>query len=202
MSRSCSSIALLLGALSNSIVFALMPSTEQPSPASRHLKRASSPFDHSDIKHYAAIGDSFAAGLGAGTRLTGWGDWYCSRYDNAYPVLINTNPALGDSSGRKFDFWACSGAVTTDVVNKQIPSLDKPDMVTLSIGGNDANLKDILHAVCLRPTSSLLFVSSLKSQHALDRIMLEDISPSRLVEDLLTQDASSSAYSSGTKILH
>lgn len=29
--------------------------------------------DHSDIKKWAALGDSFAAGIGARTRLTDWG---------------------------------------------------------------------------------------------------------------------------------
>lgn len=102
--------------------------------------------DHSDIKKWAALGDSFAAGIGAGTRLSGWGDWYCSRYDDSYPSLINRSPSLGDSNGRDFKYYACSGAVTTDVKNKQIPGLSGLQMATLSIGGNDANLKDILHA--------------------------------------------------------
>lgn len=102
--------------------------------------------DHSNIKKWAALGDSFAAGIGAGTRLSGWGDWYCSRYDDSYPSLINRSPSLGDSGGRDFRYYACSGAVSTDVTTKQIPGLNGLQMATLSIGGNDANLKDILHA--------------------------------------------------------
>ena len=101
--------------------------------------------DHSDIKKWAAIGDSFAAGIGAGKRLSGWGDWYCSRYDDSYPSVINRSPSLGDPKGRDFKYNACSGAVTTDV-KSQINGLDGLQMATLSIGGNDANLKEILHA--------------------------------------------------------
>ena len=115
-----------------------------------HQQRdTSSPFDHSNIKSLASLGDSFAAGIGAGTRLTGWGDWYCSRYDTSYPSLINTDPSLGDPKGRTFQYFACSGAITTDVTNSQIPSLKSGiQMATLSIGGNDAKLANIL-AACI-----------------------------------------------------
>ena len=102
--------------------------------------------DHSDIKKWAALGDSFAAGIGAGTRLTDWGSWYCSRYDDSYPSVINRSPSLGSSDGRDFKYYACSGAITTDVKNSQIPGLSGLQMATLSVGGNDANLKEILHA--------------------------------------------------------
>jgi len=108
-----------------------------------------SPFDHSNIKSLASIGDSFAAGIGAGTRLTGWGDWYCSRYGSSYPSLLNTDPSLGDSAGRTFQYFACSGATTPKVTSDQIPSLNNGiQLATLTIGGNDANLKDIL-AACI-----------------------------------------------------
>lgn len=108
----------------------------------------SSPFDHSNIKSYAALGDSFAAGIGAGTRLNGWGDYFCSRYDNSYPSIINANPSFGDKQGRSFQYFACSGAVTADVIKNQITGLkDRSlDLVTLTIGGNDAKLSDVLHA--------------------------------------------------------
>lgn len=119
-----------------------------PAPHRRRQDAPSSPFDHSYIKSWASLGDSFAAGIGAGTRLTGLGDWYCSRYDSSYPSVINASPSLGDSTGRTFQYYACSGATTNDVTTKQIPSLKGPlpQMVTLTIGGNDANLKGILHA--------------------------------------------------------
>ena len=110
----------------------------------------SSPFDHSNIKSLASLGDSFAAGIGAGKRLGGWGDWYCSRYDSSYPSLLNSDPSLGDNAGRTFQYFACSGAITTDVTTKQVTSLKDPlpQMATITVGGNDAKLSDIL-AACI-----------------------------------------------------
>lgn len=43
------------------------------------------PFDHSWITEWAALGDSYASGIGAGNRVS----WWCSRYDRAYGQLIN-----------------------------------------------------------------------------------------------------------------
>ena len=97
--------------------------------------------DHSDIQKWGSFGDSFAAGIGAGDRLKGWGDWYCSRYSDSYPSVLSRSAGLGSD----FKYFACSGAVTTDV-KKQVSGTNGLQMATLSIGGNDANLKDILHA--------------------------------------------------------
>ncbi|KAL6864240.1 SGNH hydrolase-type esterase domain-containing protein [Trichoderma novae-zelandiae] len=113
-------------------------------------------FDESDlsfIKKLAAIGDSYSAGIGAGDRLgtilnalDPHSDWACSRYDNAYPYLINEDGRLGDASTRKFQFESCSGAVTADVIDKQIPRIDSDQQVILlSAGGNDAELVTILN---------------------------------------------------------
>lgn len=142
-------IAAWLAIISESAVARIVPADKESlAPHRRRQNAASSPFDHSYIRSWAALGDSFASGIGAGTRLTGLGDWFCSRYDSSYPSVINASPSLGDSTGRTFQYYACSGAITTDVTTKQIPSLmtPLPQMVTLTIGGNDANLKDILRA--------------------------------------------------------
>lgn len=62
-------------------------------------------------------------------------DWSCSRYDHSYPYLINTDERLGDPAKRKFQFKSCSGAVTKDVLEKQIPSIDSGQQaILLSIG--------------------------------------------------------------------
>ncbi|RYP41460.1 hypothetical protein DL768_010499 [Monosporascus sp. mg162] len=60
------------------------------------------------LKKLAAIGDSYAAGIGAGDRLGSLlgvldptSDWACSRHDHAYPYIVNNDPRLGDPSGRK-----------------------------------------------------------------------------------------------------
>lgn len=63
-------------------------------------------------------------------------DWACSRYDHSYPFLINTDERLGDDpSKRKFQFQSCSGAVTNDVLETQVPLIDSDQQVILlSIG--------------------------------------------------------------------
>ncbi|KAI9711679.1 MAG: hypothetical protein M1812_007112 [Candelaria pacifica] len=101
-------------------------------------------YDHSDIKSWAALGDSYSSGIGVGSTLTSSGSYGCSRYDGGYPTIINTSPSLGDGN-RKFQYFACSGATTSDVLNKQLSSLDKPQMVTLTAGGNDVGLTEILN---------------------------------------------------------
>ena len=112
-----------------------------------HQRRDSpSPFDHSGVKNTGSLGDSFATGIGAGTRRNGWGDWFCSRYDESYPSKVFSDASFGDPAGRTFQYVACSGAVTKDVTNKQIPSLKSGiQMAMLTIGGNDAKLSDILN---------------------------------------------------------
>ncbi|KAF5586149.1 fibronectin type III domain protein [Fusarium subglutinans] len=65
-------------------------------------------------------------------------DRACARYDHVYPYLVNQHSQIGDESGRKSQFLSCSGAVTTDVVEKQIPRLDNnQEVITLSIESAD-----------------------------------------------------------------
>jgi lysophospholipase L1-like esterase len=87
--------------------------------------------------NYVALGDSYASGTGAGD----YGDsGNCLRSANAYPNLwANAN------SPAAFTFAACSGAVTSDVLNSQVNSLSSSTtMVTISIGGNDAGFVDVI----------------------------------------------------------
>ena len=106
------------------------------------------PSNPSWIRNYAAIGDSYAAGIGAGQVLNGNGDTACSRYDGAYPVLLNN--ILGAKS--KFQFLACSGDKSTHVKDQVAKLADKSqDLVTISAGGNDALLSDVLKACVYTP---------------------------------------------------
>ena len=100
------------------------------------------PDDQSWIKKWAAVGDSYAAGIGAGERISYW----CSRYDLAYPNLINMDERMGTNSNRDFLFRACSGAVTGDVENQLWWFTDHSlDAITLSVGGNDVELSTVLN---------------------------------------------------------
>ncbi|KAF2111855.1 SGNH hydrolase-type esterase domain-containing protein, partial [Lophiotrema nucula] len=97
------------------------------------------PDDQSWIQNWAAVGDSYASGIGAGNNI----DYSCSRYDNAYPNLINNDERL--SGQQIFEFKACSGAVTNDVA-KQVDALSSnQDAITVSSGGNDALLVSLLN---------------------------------------------------------
>jgi hypothetical protein len=105
---------------------------------------------------YAALGDSYLAGDGAGSYLTGQGpaDGGCIRSHAAYGNRVDA--ALGGThattSGSPFEFVACSGATTIDFEESQQLSGGKSvppqlnalrqvkgnvGLVTLTIGGND-----------------------------------------------------------------
>lgn len=86
--------------------------------------------------HYVALGDSYAAGTGAGNYSGG----SCMRSANAYPVLWNNN-----NRPKSFAFVACGGAKTDDVRNSQLSSLGaSTTLVSISIGGNDAGFADVM----------------------------------------------------------
>ena len=101
----------------------------------RSFGQSSDPDDLSFIKKWAAIGDSYAAGIGAGNVV----DKSCSRYDSSYANLVNVQ--LGeDTTNIDFTYVACSGAKIPDIT-AQANSLDGgQQMVTISAGGNDAQL--------------------------------------------------------------
>ncbi|KAF2870443.1 SGNH hydrolase-type esterase domain-containing protein [Massariosphaeria phaeospora] len=100
------------------------------------------PWDQSWIRKWTAIGDSYSAGIGAGQRL----DADCARYDQSYPMFIQNEPDMGDAANRQFTYLSCSGAVSKDMLANQIPKVpDGQDVITISAGGNDVGLADILN---------------------------------------------------------
>jgi hypothetical protein len=66
------------------------------------------PSDFSDITQWAALGDSYAAGIGAGNII----DTTCRRYDSSYPAIMNTDERFGDPPS--LTFLACSGKTSPD----------------------------------------------------------------------------------------
>ncbi|MFC9333780.1 SGNH/GDSL hydrolase family protein [Arthrobacter sp. NPDC057009] len=77
---------------------------------------------------YVALGDSFAAGQGAGSYLD-----TCFRSGLGYPSLLDAERKIGLTGNA-----ACSGATTGSVRNSQIAVLSKKvDLVTVTAGGND-----------------------------------------------------------------
>jgi lysophospholipase L1-like esterase len=78
---------------------------------------------------YVALGDSYSSGVGAPGQ-----SGLCLRGSNGYPAQWARR-----NQPKSFTNLACGGATTSDVLNLQIPFLrTKADLVTMTIGGNDA----------------------------------------------------------------
>ncbi|KAK2733485.1 hypothetical protein FQN57_002094 [Myotisia sp. PD_48] len=106
--------------------------------------------------YWTALGDSFAAGPGAGEKVREHHDSTreCSATEGSYPAQLRDLPFPGE----EIQFLACTGDVTNDVIESQIPKWDhehKQGLVTLSIGGNDALFSSILKACVFRPLGAL-----------------------------------------------
>ncbi|MDQ0747387.1 hypothetical protein QF034_001618 [Streptomyces africanus] len=96
---------------------------------------------------YAALGDSYSSGVGAGSYISSSGD--CKRSTKAYPYLW-----AAAHSPSTFDFTACSGARTGDVLSGQLGPLSSATaLVSLSVGGNDAGFADVM-TTCVTQSDS------------------------------------------------
>ncbi|MEU0370991.1 SGNH/GDSL hydrolase family protein [Streptomyces sp. NPDC006283] len=93
---------------------------------------------------YVALGDSYSSGVGAGSYDSSSGN--CKRSTRAYPRLwANAN------SPSSFAFTACSGARTGDVTAGQLGPLNSStDLVSITIGGNDAGFADVMTTCVLQ----------------------------------------------------
>jgi lysophospholipase L1-like esterase len=88
---------------------------------------------------YVALGDSYSAGIGA------------ERYDDAAGACLRSPQSYVQQLGRSVSsFRACGGATTGDVLRRQLaPFPHDTELVTITIGGNDAGFADVLRT-CLR----------------------------------------------------
>lgn len=114
--------------------------------------------DAFDVKSFASLGESYASGPSAGDT---YDETKCRRYKKAQgPQVAGDNQVKGPKP-IKFDFIACSGSRTWNIFKDQPNGKEKnkvsqasqlqdkhPDMVTLSIGGNDVGFVDLLDRVC------------------------------------------------------
>ncbi|MEU0525640.1 SGNH/GDSL hydrolase family protein [Streptomyces niveus] len=96
---------------------------------------------------YVALGDSYSSGLGAGSYGNSGA---CKRSSVAYPQLwANAN------SPSSFAFTACSGARTGDVTGSQLGPLNSgTDLVSITVGGNDAGFADVMTTCVLSSEAS------------------------------------------------
>jgi lysophospholipase L1-like esterase len=92
----------------------------------------------SPVLKYVALGDSYAAGQGAGEPMDS-----CLRSDAAYPVLLNAEPRTNLLRSP-----ACSGATIADVAATQLSQVNRgTTLVTLTVGANDLGAGAV-YAVC------------------------------------------------------
>lgn len=99
---------------------------------------------------YVALGDSYSSGVGSGSYISSSGD--CKRSTLAYPSLW-----AAANSPASFAFTACSGARTGDVTAGQLGPLSaSTDLVSLSIGGNDAGFSDVMTTCVLQSEATCL----------------------------------------------
>jgi lysophospholipase L1-like esterase len=104
-------------------------------------------------KSYAALGDSYAAGIGAGTFTRGSIDGRdnpCARTNGAYPFVLAKSLGLLEKESQRnltgwTDFYACSGDElhNLDAQIKQMKG-KRVDLITLSISGNDFLFGDVV----------------------------------------------------------
>ncbi|MEU2246181.1 SGNH/GDSL hydrolase family protein [Streptomyces sp. NPDC019224] len=99
---------------------------------------------------YVALGDSYSSGVGSGSYIGSSGD--CKRSTLAYPSLWASAHAPAS-----FSFTACSGARTGDVIANQLGPLNSStDLVSISIGGNDAGFSDVMTTCVLQSEATCL----------------------------------------------
>lgn len=114
------------------------------------LVRRSGPDPNFNVDKYAALGDSFHAGPGAGSKTSGssWTGSDCYQFSQAVGPQIDGDGRFLKSSplARGFQFLAC----TADKIEDMQPQIDKLDggtnMGTLTIGGNDVYFGSIVNA--------------------------------------------------------
>jgi lysophospholipase L1-like esterase len=86
--------------------------------------------------NYVALGDSYSSGVGTKSFY----ESTCKRSEYAYPRLVAAHRA-----GTSLTFRACSGATTSSLLSEQTGSLSSTtNIVTVTIGGNDAGFADIV----------------------------------------------------------
>jgi len=99
---------------------------------------------HAD--NYVALGDSYSSGTGTRSYTL---NSTCQRGIYAYPYLVSQQ-----RPNTNLNFVACSGATTTDVMNNQISAVtSSTNIVTITIGGNDAGFSSVI-TKCAEPLIS------------------------------------------------
>jgi lysophospholipase L1-like esterase len=119
------------------------------------------------VGDYVALGDSYSSGVGTGVYDPEAGA--CARSPLSYPPqwVVEHHPA-------SFGFAACSGATTADVLASQISALQPgTDLVTITIGGNDAGFGPVLRT-CTTADSDRTCFAAVDAAEAFEWSVLRD----------------------------
>ena len=120
-----------------------------------------------DAVAYVALGDSYSSGLGTGVYDAASGA--CARSPLSYPPLWAAERRLAS-----LGFVACSGAKTADVRANQIPALQpSTDLVTITVGGNDARFGTVLRTCTVAENDRTCF-AAVNAAEAFARSSLRD----------------------------
>jgi lysophospholipase L1-like esterase len=116
--------------------------------AAAGLIAAAAPASAAAPVRYVALGDSYAAGVGAGGTISSSGS--CDRSTNAFAPLWARAHAPAS-----FVSVACSGATTSTVISTQLSALSaSTTLVSIVIGGNDVGFSSTMETCVLHSTST------------------------------------------------
>ena len=101
------------------------------------------------VTEWTAMGDSYAAGIGAGAPSQEPDPDHCFRSGNSYPRIMQSGQGSLQPNPGRFNFVACSGAKFDEIGSWQL--LDRalrgrpvfgnsPEFVTITMGGNDIGI--------------------------------------------------------------
>lgn len=138
--RTClvSGFAALVLVASGLAAAAALPATAAPAPSPAPSPAASA------VNKYVSLGDSFAAGQGAGGYLNA-----CLQSTNGYPALLDA--VKGTNLLRNA---SCRNATTATVTSTQLSVLNQgTTLVTLTVGGNDLNVAGVAALCTTQPTA-------------------------------------------------
>jgi hypothetical protein len=97
------------------------------------------------IVSYAALGDLYAIGAGAGfLQLPPHLDVGCGRFSEAYPVQVAKSSSL-EIEESQFRNLAYGGASTASVLHGQVLYIGDSRIVTLTVGGNEVDFFAVLN---------------------------------------------------------
>lgn len=143
-------MAILSKCQLTSILYFFSLTASMPTPTTPHLAIRNVPFE------WTALGDSYASGVGSGTVDE---KRRCMRYSDAYPRAMQAGSSLPDTGSRKLNNVVCSGSSAQDILDHQFkdqgsnetqygarPAFGKPQMATISLGGNDIGLRYLLNS--------------------------------------------------------